>query len=101
MKPTDMLIRAEIRQMLNEAGLHREGLEQLVRSTLKELIEQRVDQVLKQGDLMSMEYAVNKFTDRRLESIVREYTKQVIADRLRWGKFDVTVTIDREGSKNG
>ena len=42
MKPTDMLIRAEIRQMLNEAGLHREGLDQLIRETLREFIEQRV-----------------------------------------------------------
>lgn len=95
MKPTDMLIRSEIRQMLNEAGLHREGLEQLIRATLKELIEQRVDQVLKQGDLLSMEHAVNKFTDRRLEYIIREYVRQIITDRLRSIKFDVDVTINR------
>lgn len=94
MKPTDMLIRSEIRQMLNEAGLHREGLEQLIRVTLKELIEQRVDQVLKQGDLLSMEHAVNRVTDRRLEYIIREYVKQIITDRLRSIKFDVGVTID-------
>lgn len=94
MKPTDMLIRSEIRQMLNEAGLHREGLEQLIRETLKELIEQRVDQVLKQGDLLSMEHAVNKVADRRLEYIIREYVKQIITDRLRSIKFDVGVTIN-------
>lgn len=94
MKPTDMLIRAEIRQMLNEAGLNREGLDQLIRQTLREFIEQRVDQVLKQGDLGSMESAVNKVVDRKLEYIIREYTKQIIADKLRWIKFDVNVTTD-------
>lgn len=96
MKPTDMLIRAEIRQMLNEAGLHREGLEQLIKETLREFIEQRVDQVLKQGDLGSMEGAVNKVVDRKLENIIREYTKQIITDKLRWIKFDVNVTTDKE-----
>ena len=94
MKPTDMLIRAEIRQMLNEAGLNREGLDQLIRQTLREFIEQRVDQVLKQGDLGNMECAVNKIVDRKLENIIREYTKQIIADKLRWMKFDVNVTTD-------
>lgn len=97
MKPTDMLIRAEIRQMLNEAGLHREGLEQLIKETLREFIEQRVDQVLKQGDLGSMEGAVNRVVDRKLENIIREYTKQIITDKLRWMKFDVNVTTDKEG----
>ena len=95
MKPTDMLIRAEIRQMLNEAGLHREGLEQLIKETLREFIEQRVDQVLKQGDLGSMENAVDKVIDRKLEYIIREYTKQIITDKLRWMKFDVNVTTDK------
>ncbi len=96
MKPTDMLIRAEIRQMLNEAGLHREGLEQLIKEILREFIEQRVDQVLKQGDLGSMEGAVNKVVDRKLESIIREYTKQIITDKLRWITFDVNVTTNKK-----
>lgn len=96
MKPTDMLIRVEIRQMLNEAGLHREGIEQLIKETLREFIEQRVDQVLKQGDLGNMEGAVNKVVDRKLENIIREYTKQIITDKLRWMKFDVNVTMDKE-----
>lgn len=96
MKPMDMLIRAEIRQMLNEAGLHREGLEQLIKETLREIIEQRVDQVLKQGNLGNMENAVNKVVDRKLEYIIREYTKQIITDKLRWMKFDVNVTTDKE-----
>lgn len=94
MKPTDMLIRAEIRQMLNEAGLNREGLDQLIRQTLREFIEQRVDQVLKQGDLRSMEIAVNRVADRKLENIIREYTRQIIADKLLRMKFDLNVTID-------
>ena len=96
MKPTDMLIRAEIRQMLNEAGLHREGLEQLIKETLKEFIEQRVDQVLKQGDLRSMEGAVNRVVDLKLENIIREHTKQIVTDKLRWMKFDVNVITDKE-----
>lgn len=96
MKPTDMLIRAEIRQMLNEAGLHREGLDQFIRQTLREFIEQRVDQVLKQGNLGNMENAVNKTVDRKLEYIIREYTKQIITDKLRWMKFDVNVTTNKE-----
>lgn len=96
MRPTDMLIRAEIRQMLNEAGLHREGLEHLIKMTLRELIEQRVDQVLKQGDLGNMENAVNRVVDRKLESIIREYTKQIITDKLRWMKFDVNVITNKE-----
>ena len=96
MKPTDMLIRAEIRQMLNEAGLHREGLEQLIKETLREFIEQRVDQVLKQGNPGNMENAVNKVVDRKLEYIIRGYTKQIITDKLRWMKFDVNVTTDKK-----
>ena len=96
MKPTDMLIRAEIRQILNEAGLHREGLDQLIRETLREFIEQRVDQVLKQGNFGSMESAVNRIVDRKLESIIREYTKLIITDKLRWTKVDVNVTTDKK-----
>lgn len=96
MKPTDMLIRAEIRQMLNEAGLHREGLEQLIKETLRDFIEQRVDQVLKQGDLGNMEGAVNRVVDRKLEKIIQDYTKQIITDKLRWMKFDVNVTTDKK-----
>lgn len=82
--------------MLNEAGLHREGLEQLIKETLREFIEQRVDQVLKQGDLGSIEGAVNRIVDRKLECIIREYTKQIITDKLRWMKFDMNVTMDKE-----
>ncbi len=96
MKPTDMLIRAEIRQMLNEAGLHREELEQLIKETLREFIEQRVDQVLKQGNLGSVENAVTKAVDRKLDYFIQDYTKQIITDKLRWIKFDVNVTTDKE-----
>lgn len=96
MKPMDMLIRAEIRQMLNEAGLHREGLELLIKDIIREIIEQRVDQVFKQGNLGNMENAVNKVVDRKLEYIIREYTKQIITDKLRWIKFDVNVTTDKK-----
>lgn len=96
MKPTDMLIRAEIRQMLNEAGLHREGLEQLIKETLREFIEQRVDQVLKQGDLGNMENAVTKAINRKLDYFIRDYTKQIITDKLRGIKFDVNVITDKE-----
>lgn len=96
MKPTDMLIRAEIRQMLNEAGLHREGLEQLIKETLREFIEQRVDQVLKQGNLGSMENAVTKAVNRKPDYFIQDYTKQIITDKLRCMKFDVNVTTDKE-----
>lgn len=96
MKPMDMLIRAEIRQMLNEAGLHREGLEQLIKETLREIIEQRVDQVFKQGNLESMENAVAKAVNRKLDHFIQDYTKQIITDKLRWMKFDVNVTTDKE-----
>ena len=96
MKPMDMLIRAEIRQMLNEAGLHREGLELLIKDTIREIIEQRVDQVFKQGNLGSMENAVTKAVNRKLDYFIQDYTKQIITDKLRWMKFDVNVTTDKE-----
>lgn len=96
MKPMDMLIRAEIRQMLNEAGLHREGLEQLIKENLREIIEQRVDQVFKQGNLENMENAVAKAVNRKLDHFIQDYTKQIITDKLRWMKFDVNVTTDKE-----
>jgi len=96
MKPMDMLIRSEIRQMLNEAGLHREGLELLIKDTIREIIEQRVDQVFKQGNLESMENAVTKAVNRKLDHFIQDYTKQIITDKLRWMKFDVNVTTDKE-----
>lgn len=96
MKPMDMLIRSEIRQMLNEAGLHREGLELLIKDTIREIIEQRVDQVFKQGNLESMENAVTKTVNRKLDHFIQDYTKQIITDKLRWMKFDVNVTTDKE-----
>ena len=96
MKPMDMLIRAEIRQMLNEAGLHREGLELLIKDTIREIIEQRVDQIFKQGNLGSMENAVTKAVNRKLDYFIQDYTKQIITDKLRWMKFDVNVTTDKE-----
>ena len=96
MKPMDMLIRSEIRQMLNEAGLHREGLELLIKDTIREIIEQRVDQVFKQENLESMENAVTKAVNRKLDHFIQDYTKQIITDKLRWMKFDVNVTTDKE-----
>jgi hypothetical protein len=96
MKPMDMLIRSEIRQMLNEAGLHREGLELLIKDTIREIIEQRVDQVFKQGNLESMENAVTKAVNRKLDHFIQDYTKQIITDKLRWMKFDVNVTTNKE-----
>ena len=96
MKPMDIFIRAEIRQMLNEAGLHREGLELLIKDIIREIIEQRVDQVFKQGNLGSMENAVTKAVNRKLDHFIQDYTKQIITDKLRWMKFDVNVTTDKE-----
>ena len=96
MKPMDMLIRSEIRQMLNEAGLHREGLELLIKDAIREIIEQRVDQVFKQGNLESMENAVTKAVNRKLDHFIQDYTKQIITDKLRWMKFDVNVTTNKE-----
>lgn len=43
-----------------------------------------------------MEGAVNRVVDRKLESIIREYAKQIITDKLRWTKVDVNVTTDKK-----
>jgi hypothetical protein len=82
--------------MLNEAGLHREGLELLIKDTIREIIEQRVDQVFKQGNLESMENAVTKAVNRKLDHFIQDYTKQIITDKLRWMKFDVNVNTDKK-----
>lgn len=43
-----------------------------------------------------MENAVTKAINRKLDHFIQDYTKQIITDKLRWMKFDVNVTTDKE-----
>lgn len=91
-------IRQEIRQMLNEAGINKNTLKDMVKEVLTEEIERACHQALHERDV---DYIVSKKIDNHFDKIVRDATKECICDRVNniFNRMTISVDItDKDGT---
>lgn len=96
MKVEEMALRSEIRQMLNEAGINRETLKEMVRESINDIVKNQVNQVLMERQDKDLSEAVSKYLDSNMRAIVRNCTESTIKEKLRWMNFSVNVNVDTE-----
>lgn len=90
-------IRQEIRQMLNEAGINKNTLRDMVKEVLSEEIERACYQALKETNL---ENVVSKKVDNHFDKVVREATKDCISERVNGIFHRMQISVDIT-DKNG
>lgn len=97
MKVEEIAIRQEARQMLNEAGINKNTLKDMVKDILDEKIERAIQQALHERDI---DGAVSRKIERCIETqannIVREEIRRKISSIFDRMTVDVTIT-DTEG----
>lgn len=71
-------IRQEVRQLLNEAGINRNTLKDIVKEVLHEEIQKTCNKILHENDLDAM---VCNAIDANFDKIVRDTTAEVIKKR--------------------
>ena len=98
MKATEMMIRSEIRQMLNEAGLNRDTIRDIVNNAIHEIITKQVKYVLEQRPEKELDGVVKKWMDNNMNSVLRKQVESVVKDKLRW--LDFRVSIDMPDNSN-
>ena len=97
MKAEEIMIRSEIRQMLNEAGLNRDTLRGYVEEAVKEIVTKQVNQELDRiGGLGNL---VSSAVYHRANSEIDYEVQKIMQEKLRGIKFDIH--IDVNGIDNG
>ena len=97
MRAEEIMIRSEIRQMLNEAGLNRDTLRGYVEEAVKEIVTKQVNQELDR--IGGLNLLVNSAVHSRANATIDSEVRKVMAEKLRGIKFDVH--IDVNGIDNG
>ncbi len=101
MRVEEMALRSEIRQMLNEAGLNRETIKQMVDETIKDIIKNQVNQVLMERRDETLSKAVANYLDGNMNRLIRETAKDAIQQKMRWLEFTVNVNVtDKSESRD-
>lgn len=91
MRVEDIVIRQEVRQMLNEAGINKSTLKDMVKEVLQEEVSKACKQAVNESNADSV--IARKINDN-FGKIVREATRDEIRERVR-GIFDrMTISID-------
>ena len=93
MKAQEMVMRSEIRQILNEAGINRETVKQMVKDTIEDVIKAQVNQVLMERKGNDLSAVVGQYVDRQTFDIVRTAATDAIKNRLRFLDFSVSVHV--------
>lgn len=93
MQATEMMIRSEIRQMLNEAGLNRDSIRQIVSQTIQEIVDKQVKYVLDQRSEKDINEVVTRYMDSNMTSIIRKNAESIVKERFRWMDFKVNVEV--------
>ena len=93
MRVEEMALRSEIRQMLNEAGLNRETIKQMVEETIEDVIKNQVNQVLMERRNEDLSKVVANYLDNNMQKLVRETARDAIQQKMRWLDFDVNVNV--------
>lgn len=101
MRVEEMALRSEIRQMLNEAGLNRETIKQMVKETVEDVIKNQVNQVLMERRNEDLSKVVANYLDNNMQKLVRETARDAIQQKMRWLEFAVNVNVtDKSESEN-
>lgn len=91
MNVEQIAIRQEVRQMLNEAGINKNTLKDMVKDVLQEEVSKACKQAVNESDVDS---AIARKINDSFEKIVREATRDEIRKRVH-GIFDrMTISID-------
>lgn len=90
----EMALRSEIRQMLNEAGLNRETLKEMVKESINDVVKNQVNQVLMERRDEDLSETVSKYLDSNMRAIVRNCAESTIKEKLRWMNFNVDVRVE-------
>ncbi len=96
MKVEEMALRSEIRQMLNEAGFNRNTIKDLVKETIRSIVEAQVKQALAERREKDIDGIVSDCIRTCLHNEIRRTTENIIQNKLRWMTFDVNVDIPTE-----
>ena len=100
MKVEEMVLRSEIRQMLNEAGFNRDTIKQLVKDSINDIIKGQVNQVLMERREQNLSEVVEKYLNDHMYSIIRNSTESAIKEKMRWYDFSVHVDVtEKEENK--
>ena len=91
MRVEEIAIRQEVRQMLNEAGINKNTLKDMVKDVLKEEVEKACKQAVNETDV---DDAIARKINDNFGRIVREATKDEIRGRVQ-GIFNrMTISVD-------
>ena len=96
----EMAIRNEVRQMLNEAGINRETLKDMVRESINDIVKSQVNQVLQERQDTDLSEAVSKYLDSNMRTIIRNSAESAIKDKLRYMNLSVNVTAKGIGEND-
>ena len=85
-------LRQEVRQLLNEAGINRNTLPDIVREVINEELTKAVRQVMQEMNLTGV---INQATNGNIQKVVREEIKMAIDKRVNgyFNKINVSVDI--------
>ena len=98
MRAEEMMIRSEIRQMLNEAGLNRESLREIVQDAINDIVEKKIDEAVhKYGGL---DGRISKELGEKLRYTVQDEVKEAIRNRIKYVGLRVTVDIPEPEKEN-
>ena len=92
MTAEQIALRQEVRQLLNEAGINRNTLKDIVREVIDEELAKAVRQVMHEMNLTGV---INQATNRNIQKVVREEIKMAIDKRVNgyFNKINVSVDI--------
>lgn len=93
MRVEEMALRSEIRQMLNEAGLNRETIKQMVEKTIEDVIKNQVNQVLMERRNEDLSEVVANYLDNSMQKLIRNTAEDVVKQKMRWLQFTVNVNV--------
>ena len=96
MKAEEMMFRSEVRQMLNEAGINRETVKQMVKEAIDDVVKAQVNQVLMERKEADLAEVVEEYLDSRMWGIVRGATEEVVKNKMRWLNFSVNVNVENK-----
>ena len=91
MKAEEIMIRSEIRQMLNEAGLNRESLREIVQNAINDIVEKKIDEAVR--NYGGLDSGITRRVDERLDYTIKDEIREAIRDRIKYIGLRVIVDI--------
>lgn len=99
MTAEQIALRQEVRQLLNEAGINKNTLKDIVKDVIEEELTKAVKQVMQEMNLIG---AINQATSGNIQKLVREELRTAINTRVNgyFNKINVSVDIlNSDGDK--